>query len=239
MIDEDDDRTVIRRTSAVDDEATTISRGPAIDDDATTISRGPAVDNDATTISREPFVDNEATTISRTAAEDLEDRTIIRGQQPDLDDRTIIRGQPADFDDRTAVSPGRVDQFDDATQIRGTARPGVDYDTKVTGDRTPRGPRASAPAPGRLSGGRVAFVPGEKVERYQVRDTAPAIDNVVRTVIPAPVSQQRQSRNTVAIETATKRSTKSRSIGVVIAIVAVTVLTVAIVAGVLIALFVL
>ena len=251
MTDDDDDRTVIRRVSAVDDEATTISRAPAVDDEATTISRGPAVDDEATTISREPFVDDEATTISRGyvddeattishgAAQDLDDRTVIRGQQPDLDDRTVIRGQPTDLDDRTAVSPGRVDQFDDATQIRGTARPGVDYDTKVAGDRTPRGPRASAPAPGRLSGGRVAVVPGEKVERYRVRDTAPAIDNVVRTVIAAPVSQQRQSRNTVAIEAATRRSTTSRGIGVIIAIVAVTVVTVAIVAGVLIALFVL
>lgn len=231
----DADDTVIRRAPAADDDATTISRGPAVDDEATTISRGPAVDDDATTISREPAVDDEATTISRAFVDD-EATTISHAV---LDDRTVLRGEQIDLDDRTAITPGRIDPFDDATQIRGAARPGVDYDTKVTGDRTHRGPRASAPAPGRLSGGRVAFVPGEKVERYQVRDTAPPIDNVVRTVIAAPVSPQRQSRNTVAIETATKRATKSRGVGVIVAIVGVTVLVVAVVAAVVVALFVL
>ena len=231
----DADDTVIRRVPAADDDATTISRGPAVDDEATTISRGPAVDDDATTISRGPAADDDATTISRAVVDDAP-TTISHAV---LDDRTVIRGEQSDLDDRTAITPGRIDPFDDATQIRGTARPGVDYDTKVTGDRTHRGPRASAPAPGRLSGGRVAFVPGEKIERYQVRDTAPPIDNVVRTVIAAPVSPQRQSRNTVAIETATQRATKSRGIGVIVAIVGVTLLVVAIVAAVVIALFVL
>ena len=111
----------------------------------------------------------------------------------------------------------------------------------LSGDRSrqPRAPRSGAP--GRLSGGRVAVVPGDKVERYQVRDSVPVIDNVVRTVIPAPApsSSARQSRNTAAIEQATKRKTAKRGVGVIIAIVAVTVLALAVVGGVIVVLFLL
>ncbi len=233
MSDPDDDRTTVSRVPAIDDEATTISRVPAIDDEATTITRA-VVDDDATTITRSA-VDDDATTITRSTVDD--DATTITRSAVDDDATTVSRGGVPD--ERTVVSAGRAEPIDDATQIRGTARPGVDESTKLTDDRRrqQRGPRASAPAPGRLSGGRVAFVPGEKVQSYQVRDRTPVIDNVVRTVIPAPSSPTRQSRNTVAIETATKRKTSNRGIGVIIAIVVVTVLAVAIVGGVIAVLF--
>ena len=231
MNDDDDDRTIVARTPALDDDPTTITRAPARDDDATRITRASNVDDDPTTITRAP-VDDEATTISRGAApSDLDDRTVVSGGRADLDDRTVVRGAAAEVDDRTAISPGRPDPLDDRTQIRGAARPGVDNEHN--------GPRASAPAPGRLSGGRVAFVPGATVERYEVRASAPVIDNVVRTVIPAPASPTRQSRNTTAIESTEQRERSGRRIGVIVAIAAVTFGALAVVAGIVIVLFVL
>jgi len=229
VTDEDDDRTIISRATEPDTGDTRIVRQPVVDDEATTISRGTPVDD---------VDERTVVSASRPVHDEPDERTVLRSdrQTPaDLDDRTVIRGGSTDLDDRTVVSGGRPDSLDDATQVSRGPRPDTS-DTQIHGTGAPR---ASAPAPGRLSGGRVAFVPGAKVESYQVRDTAPAIDNVVRTVIPAPVSPARQSRNTVAIEVATKRSTTGRGIGVIIGVIAVTVLTLAIVAGVVVVLFLL
>ena len=239
MSDVDPDATTIKRMPAIDDEATTISRAPAVDDDATSITRAAVADDDATSITRAPAVDDEATSITRAPAVDDEATTVSRGAAPDLDDRTVVSSRLSDVDERTTVSAGRPEPIDDATQIRGTARPGVDERTTLSDDRRQqqRGPRATAPAPGRLSGGRVAFVPGDKVQRYEVRDRTPVVDNVIRTVIPAPSSPARQSRNTVAIEAADKSRTTHRGIGVVVAIVGVTLLALAVVGGVIAVLF--
>lgn len=128
------------------------------------------------------------------------------------DDATIITRGAAP-EDRTILSPRRADPLDDKTQIRSSPS---------TADDSPR---------------RVAFVPGETVERYQVRERTPVLDNVGRTVIPAPASLARQSRNRVAIETATKRKATNRGIGLIVAIAAITLLAVCVVAGVVAILF--
>ncbi len=222
MSDPDDDRTTVSRAPAPDDAPTTTARVVVVDDEATTITRSVA-DDDATTITR-PTVDDAATTITRA----------------DVDDEATTVSRGGVVDERTVVSAGRPEPVDDATQIRGAARSGIDETTTLSDGRgRTRPPSASAPAPGRLSGGRVAFVPGDKVQNYQVRDRTPAIDNVVRTVIPAPVSPARQSRNTVAIEAAVKSRTTHRGIGVVVAIVGVTLLALLVVGGVVAALILL
>jgi hypothetical protein len=142
----------------------------------------------------------------------------------------VVSRPPSDLDDRTAISPGRQDPLDDRTLISG-------------GARTPSAPaeaaRPGGPAPGRLSGGRVAVVPGDRVERYTVRADTPPIDNVVRTVIAAPVAPTRQSRSTATIEASTRKKSAGRGLGLIIGIVAVTVGTLVIVAGVVVVLFVL
>ena len=148
--------------------------------------------------------DDERTRVTRaadTAADDLDERTVVsRGGAPsDLDDRTVVtRGaDTSDLDERTVVSRGRVEQVDERTVVSRGA--GVSELTEGT-VRAPRRAKgadrgaSSAPgAPGRLSGGRVAFVPTGGVERYSVNQAAPTLDRVERTVYTPPVVASRSA----------------------------------------------
>jgi hypothetical protein len=239
---EDDEATrVVSKTADPVDEATRIVAKPAknqpLDDEATTISRGSPIDEE-TSIRQGAAADLDDRTVVRGSAE-LDDRTVVRGAD-EPEDRTVIRGA-ADFDDRTMVSPGRSVDLDDATQIRpgGTAATGSDAATVVAGKGPRRGPRSgSATAPGRLSGGRIAYVPEGIIERTPVRNKAPKTNDIIRTVIAAPAGVTRRSRNTVAIDASVRKQANRRGIGVIVAIGVVTLVTIASLAGIVLILLV-
>ncbi len=193
-----------------------------VDDERTTVTRSvpgapdPVDEDTVVTAKTDPF--DETTTTSRHGFDEA-----TRVSRRDLDEATVVRGgrEVADAGEETVV---RRTAADEETVVRATPAPAG----------APRGV-----APGRLSGGRVAFVPTDSTERYSVRASAAEPTAVVRTVIPAPVSPTRQSRDTSRIEAGTTKARRKSGAGVVIAIAVVTVLTVAVVAGVIVVAFLL
>ncbi len=173
---------------------------------------------------------------------DAED-TRLRAEGIDEDTRQAAR--PDGLDDATIVVRGGGDPHDtvlrrpapnlDRTIVIGAAAP--EDETVVTDSRGAVAPPPTIvrPAPGRLSGGRVAQVPTSTPERYGVRDaSATPRPEVVRTVIPAPVSPARQNRDTRAAQAADVRRRRSSGALTVLLVVGVTVVTLAAVAGVIV-----
>ena len=176
-----------------------------------------------------PIVDAEDT---RLRAEGIDEDTRQAPRHDDLDDATIVVRDGVDPHDTVLRRPA---PSLDRTIVTGAAAP--DDETVVTDSRGASAPRATVvrPVPGRLSGGRVAQVPTSTPERYGVRDASAAPrPDVVRTVIPAPVSPVRQTRDTRGAQIADVRRRRSSGALTVLLVVGVTVVTLAAVAGVIV-----
>jgi hypothetical protein len=180
--------------------------------------------------SRFPVLDNEDTVIGAavtSAADGIDEDTIIG-----LNEDTVIR--PAEHTvvttDVTVASRRRAAGADEKTRLsRGRSLPVEDK--TVRRDRAPGTARPGVP--GRLSGGRVAEVPGENVQRYGVRESAAPSAEVLRTVIEAPVSELRQSRDIHQVEMETRRGRRRGSAFVLVAVPVVTLLTAAIIGAII------
>lgn len=220
-----------------DDERTVLSRGPAapsddLDEETTVSSRTEELD-DATRVSPREQQPDEATRLSQ-RHDPVDDATRVSTRSAPLDDATRVSTRAAEADDRTRVSRGAT-PVDDATVVR---REPADDRTAIV-DRSSTPVRSRASAPGRLSGGRVAFVPSGEPVKYAVKDESRAAPAIVRTVIPAPApsAPSRQARSTTVIESATRSRRRRGGLGIVAAVVGAVIVTAVVIAVVVTVLF--
>ena len=207
------------------DDATRVTR-PVDDGEATVVSRGVAEEPDDRTVVTRPAAEADP------AAEEPDDRTLVTRPSAEPDDRTVVSRPSNEPDDRTIVSAPRAgSDLDDATLVVRDRDPHSDNTSTVVGAPVAGGRRPSAAAPGRLSGGRVAVVPEQGTTSYGIRTTVDQAP-VVRTVIAPPTVPSRPSRATVGATASPGRSSARRSLGVILVVVGATLLTAAIVVGI-------
>jgi hypothetical protein len=235
--DEDDERTVLSRGPAAPsddlDEETTVSSRTEELDDATRVSPREQQPDEATRLSQRHDPVDDATRVSERSTP-VDDATRVSARSTPLDDATRVSTRAAEADDRTRVSRGAT-PVDDATVVR---REPADDRTAIV-DRSSTPVRSRASAPGRLSGGRVAFVPSGEPVKYAVKDDSRAAPDIVRTVIPAPApsAPSRQARSTTVIESAMRSRRRRGGLGIVAAVVGAVIVTAVVIAVVVSVLF--